>query len=427
MRVLLIGGGGREHAIAHKLVQSKKVTKLYAAPGNGGIGSIAERVDIKATDIDALLKFALDNKIDFTVVGPDDPLALGVCDIFTNAGLKIFGPNKNAAIIEYSKAFSKGFMKKYEIPNAKYEVFSEHGEALRYVENGDFPAVIKADGLALGKGVYICKNLNEAASALGDLMVEKKFGASGSSVIIEEYMTGPEITVLAFCDGKMLIPMISSQDHKRAYDDDEGPNTGGMGAYAPCGLYTKDIANECEKKIFAPTVDGLIKEGRPFKGIIYFSLMLTENGPRVIEYNARFGDPEAQAVLPLLKTDLLEIMLACESGTLDEINIEWEDGFCASVVMASGGYPGNYETGFEITGLEKFIGREDIFIFHAGTELINNKFYTKGGRVLNVTAKAETLGAAIKKAYDAAGEIFFKDAHYRRDIGKSTLTASPRI
>ena len=418
MKVLLIGGGGREHALAWKLARSKRLTKLYAAPGNGGISLEAECVDISATDTDALLEFALKEKIDFTVVGPDDPLALGVVDKFEAAGQEIFGPKKNAAMLEYSKAFSKGFMKKYKIPTARHETFTSYGDALSHIKNSAFPTVVKADGLALGKGVYICPDYESAKAALGELMVDQKFGASGSSVIVEEYLSGPEVTVLAFCDGKTVVPMIASQDHKRAYDGDAGPNTGGMGAVAPCALYTEEIAAVCTEKIFYPTLRGMTNEGRPFVGIIYFSLMLTDNGPMVIEYNARFGDPEAQALLPLLKTDLLEIMLACENGTLDQLKIEWEDDYCASVVMASGGYPGNYGKGYEISGLGAFDGREDIMIFHAGTAVRDGKFYTNGGRVLNVTAKGRTLAEAVGAAYGAAGEIKFDKAYYRTDIGK---------
>ena len=417
MKVLLIGGGGREHALAWKLLQSERLSKLYVAPGNGGISRIAECVEIPATDVGALVRFAADKQIDFTVVGPDDPLSLGIADRFADAGLKIFGPKKNAAIIEYSKVFSKEFMKKYGIPTAGCEIFSSYNDAVRHIEGAAFPAVIKADGLALGKGVYICPDRKSAELALGELMLDKKFGASGDSVLIEEFMTGPEVTVLSFCDGKTLVPMISSQDHKRIFDGDAGPNTGGMGAVAPCGLYTDELAAVCAEKIFAPTCDGLAREKRPFTGVIYFSLMLTENGPRVVEYNARFGDPEAQAVLPLLKTDLLGIMLACENGTLDKINIEWESGFCASVVMASGGYPGSYVKGHEINGLDKFGNDKDTIVFHAGTAYRDGKFVTNGGRVLNVTATAGTLGAALEKAYGAVKEIDFKDAHYRTDIG----------
>ena len=417
MKVLLIGGGGREHALAWKLSQSERIIKLFVAPGNGGISRMAECVDIKATDVDALLGFALSEKIDFTVVGPDDPLALGVVDKFKDAGLKIFGPKKNAAVIEYSKAFSKDFMKKYDIPTAGYAVFDSYGDALAYVKNGAFPVVIKADGLALGKGVFICPDIGSAEDALNELMVGKKFGASGSSVIIEEYLTGPEVTVLSFCDGRTVVPMISSQDHKRAFDGDCGPNTGGMGAIAPCGLYTEELAGICFEKIFKPVTEGLINEGRPFAGIIYFSLMLTANGPKVIEFNARFGDPEAQAVLPLLKTDLLEIMLACENGTLDKMKIEWENKYCASVVMGSGGYPGDYAKGYEINGTDEFDGREDIIIFHAGTVYRDGKFFTNGGRVLNATATGDTLQNALDLTYGAVKNINFKNAHYRTDIG----------
>ena len=422
MKVLLIGGGGREHAIAWKLAQSKRLTKLYAAPGNGGISQVAECVDIKTTDAPALLKFALLNGVDFTVVGPDDPLAAGIVDLFEDAGQKIFGPKKNAAVIEYSKAFSKDFMKKYGIPTAVHETYSSYDEALRSVTGGPFPVVIKADGLSLGKGVYICPDGLSAAEALTELMVNKKFGESGSSVIIEEYLTGPEVTVLAFADGKTYRPMLSSQDHKRAFDNDEGPNTGGMGAVAPCELYTDKIARYSEVNIFKPTIEGMVKEGRPFTGVLYFSLMLTSDGPKVIEFNARFGDPEAQALLPLLKTDLLDIMLACASGALDTQVIEWERGYSASVVMASGGYPGDYAKGFPIKGLEGYGARAftdgGAFVFHAGTSLTDGVYRTNGGRVLNVTAKGATLSEALSRAYAVVGGIGFEGAYHRTDIGK---------
>lgn len=418
MKLLVVGGGGREHAIIWKLSENKEITKIYCAPGNAGIAKLAECVNIKATDLDALVKFAKETEIDFTVIGPDDPLSLGIVDLFEANGLAVFGPVQNAAIIESSKAFSKGLMKKYNIPTASYETFDDYEKALKFIKNSAHPLVIKADGLALGKGVIICNNLNESESALCEMMVDKKFGKSGARVVIEEFLTGPEVTVLAFCDGKTVVPMVSSQDHKRALDYDRGLNTGGMGAFSPSKYYTENIARVCEETIFKPTVKALIKENRPFKGIIYFGLMLTENGPKVIEYNSRFGDPETQAVLPRLESDLLTIFKACVNQTLDKTEIKWKESAAACVVLASGGYPESYETGFKITGLEKAEAELDLYTFHAGTKYSNGKYLTNGGRVLGITGIGNNLEAAVKKAYEGAAMLEFNNMHYRKDIGR---------
>lgn len=417
MKVLVVGSGGREHAIIWKLSQNKNIDKIYCAPGNAGIGELAELVPIGAMELDKLKDFALNEKIDFTVIGMDDPLVAGIVDVFEDAGLRVFGPRMNAAIIEGSKAFSKELMKKYNIPTAGYETFEDYDKAVEYVKNGDLPIVLKADGLALGKGVLICNTMDEAVDGLKEIMVDKKFGDSGNKVVVEEFLTGPEVSVLSFCDGNTIVPMVSAQDHKRAYDNDEGLNTGGMGTFSPSRVYTEDIANVCMETIFKPTVAGLNSEGRTFKGIIFFGLMLTEKGPRVIEYNARFGDPETQVVLPRLKTDLLEIFEACVDGTLDKINVEWEDNACACVVMASGGYPVSYERGYEIKGLEEAKKTENIYVYHAGTAKKAGKYVTNGGRVLGVTGVGENLDEAIKTAYQGVKLINFDKAHYRTDIG----------
>ncbi len=417
MKVLIVGSGGREHAIAWKLKQSKRVDKLYCAPGNAGIGTIAEIVPISAMDFESLTAFAKKEGIDFTVIGMDDPLVGGIVDAFEKEGLKVFGPKANAAIIEGSKAFSKELMKKYNIPTAKYETFRSYEEAKKYIENGTFPVVLKADGLALGKGVLICNDLEEALEGLDTIMVSKKFGDSGNTVVIEEFLEGPEMSVLAFCDGKTIVPMVSAQDHKRAYDHDEGPNTGGMGTFSPSRVYTKELADKCMTEIYQPTVDALIAENRPFKGIIFFGLMLTKDGMKVIEYNARFGDPETQVVLPRLKTDLLDIFEACVDGTLDKIDVCWEDNAAACVVLASGGYPVKYEKGYEISGIENAEACDNVTVFHAGTALKDGKFVTNGGRVLGVTGVGKDLDEAIKTAYAAVELIDFKDKHYRKDIG----------
>ncbi len=417
MKVLLVGSGGREHAIVWKLKQSPKIDKIYCAPGNAGISKDAECVPIGAMEIDKLVEFAKNEGIDFTIIGMDDPLVAGVVDAFEKENLRVFGPRKNAAIIEGSKAFSKDLMKKYGIPTAKYEVFEEYHKAKEYVLSQEMPIVIKADGLALGKGVLICQSHEEAVAALDEIMVDKKFGASGSKVVVEEFLTGPEVSVLSFCDGKTVVPMVSAQDHKRAYDNDEGLNTGGMGTFSPSRIYTPEINEECMKTIFMPTVEAMAKEGREFKGVLYFGLMLTKDGMKVIEYNARFGDPETQVILPRLKTDLLEIMEACVDGTLDKMNIEWYDNAAVCVVLASGGYPVSYEKGFEITGLESVEDRSDIVVFHAGTALKDGKFVTNGGRVLGVTGIGKDLDEAIKIAYEGVEKIDFEKKHFRHDIG----------
>ena len=417
MKVLVVGSGGREHAIVWKLKQSPKADKIYCAPGNAGIAKDAECVPIAAMEIDKLVKFAKDEKIDFTIIGMDDPLVAGVVDAFEAEGLKVFGPRKNAAIIEGSKAFSKDLMKKYGIPTAKYETFDNYDEAKAYVLSQSVPVVVKADGLALGKGVLICNTHDEAVAALDEIMVDKKFGASGSKVVIEEFLTGPEVSVLSFCDGKTVVPMVSAQDHKRAFDNDDGLNTGGMGTFSPSRIYTKEINDECMEKIFKPTVAAMAAEGRTFVGILYFGLMLTKDGMKVIEYNARFGDPETQVILPRLKTDMLEIMEACVDTTLDKMNIEWYDNAAVCVVEASGGYPVSYEKGFEITGLDKVAKRDDIVVFHAGTALKDGKFVTNGGRVLGITGIGKDLDEARKIAYEGVDIVNFEKKHFRHDIG----------
>ena len=417
MKVLVVGSGGREHAIVWKLKQSPKADKIYCAPGNAGIAKDAECVPIAAMEIDKLVKFAKDEKIDFTIIGMDDPLVAGIVDAFEAEGLKVFGPRKNAAIIEGSKAFSKDLMKKYGIPTAKYETFDNYDEAKAYVLSQSVPVVVKADGLALGKGVLICNTHDEAVAALDEIMVDKKFGASGSKVVIEEFLTGPEVSVLSFCDGKTVVPMVSAQDHKRAFDNDEGLNTGGMGTFSPSRIYTKEINDECMEKIFKPTVAAMAAEGRTFVGILYFGLMLTKDGMKVIEYNARFGDPETQVILPRLKTDMLEIMEACVDTTLDKMNIEWYDNAAVCVVEASGGYPVSYEKGFEITGLDEVAKRDDIVVFHAGTALKDGKFVTNGGRVLGITGIGKDLDEARKIAYEGVDIVNFEKKHFRHDIG----------
>ena len=428
MNVLVVGGGGREHAVIKALKKSKRVTKLYAAPGNGGIGRDAECVPIKAVDIAKMTEFAQKNAIDFVVVAPDDPLALGMVDALEEKGIRCFGPNKAAARIESSKVFSKDLMKKYGIPTAAYETFSDSNDACDYIQSAQakFPIVIKADGLALGKGVIIAENKVQALEAIESIMMEKKFGLSGSSIVIEEFLTGPEVTVLAFTDGNTIVPMVSSMDHKRVFDGNKGLNTGGMGVIAPNPHYTKEIAIVCEKTIFLPTIDAMKKEGFPFKGCLYFGFMLTKSGPMVIEYNCRFGDPEAQAVLPLLETDLLDVMEAVTDGTLSNIDIRFSNRNSACVVLASGGYPESYKTGIIINGLDEngsYNCREnsledEVTIYHAGTEYKDGAFLTSGGRVLGVTAAADSLDSALEKAYKAVEKIHFEGVHYRRDIGK---------
>lgn len=420
MKILMIGSGGREHALIKKLLESPKCTKLYCAPGNGGISKDAELVDIGVMDKENMVKFAVDNAIDLVFVAPDDPLADGMVDAMQAAGIRAFGPNANAAIIEASKVFSKNLMKKYDIPTAKYEVFDNPDKAVEYIKSENIvPVVVKADGLALGKGVIIAHSIDEAVNAVKEIMEDKKFGNSGNNIVIEEFLTGPEVSVLAFTDGNVVKPMVSSKDHKRAFDNDEGLNTGGMGTISPNPYYTDEIAKECMETIFKPTIAAMKAEGRTFKGCLYFGLMLTPNGPKVIEYNARFGDPEAQVVLPRLKTDLVDICEAIIDEKLSEIEIEWYEGAAACVVMASGGYPVSYKKGIEMFGLDENGGVDGAIVYHAGTKLENGKFYTNGGRVLGVTATAANLDDALNKAYDAVDKIKFEGAHFRYDIGKT--------
>ncbi|MGN0559218.1 MAG: phosphoribosylamine--glycine ligase [Acutalibacteraceae bacterium] len=420
MNVLMIGSGGREHALIKKILESPRVEKLYCAPGNGGISRDAETVDINVMDTESLVAFAKKNDIDMVFVAPDDPLAAGAVDAFQKEGIRAFGPNANAAIIEASKVFSKNLMKKYGIPTAAYEVFDNSNEAIKYIESNNIaPVVVKADGLALGKGVLICQTVDDAKQAVMSIMEDKKFGASGNKIVVEEFLTGPEVSVLAFTDGHCVKPMVSSKDHKRAFDNDEGLNTGGMGTISPNPYYTDEIAEICRKTIFEPTIDAMNKEGRPFKGCLYFGLMITPNGPKVIEYNARFGDPEAQVVLPRLKTDLLDICDAVIDEKLSDLDIEWFDGAAACVVMASGGYPEAYKKGIEMFGMDDKGQVEGATVYHAGTAYKDGKFYTNGGRVLGVTATGDSLDEALSKAYNAVSKISFEGAHYRKDIGRT--------
>ena len=422
MNILVIGGGGREHAIITALAKSDKVDKLYCAPGNGGISRLAECFPVKATDIDGVVELAKKLNPDYIFVAPDDPLVLGMVDRLNAEGFKTFGPRANAAILEGSKVFSKALMKKYNIPTAAYETFTDAGKAIDYIkQQNSYPAVIKCDGLALGKGVIIAKDFDEAAAAVNSMLLDGKFGKSGSEIVVEEFMTGPEVTVLAFTDGKTVKPMISSMDHKRAFDNDEGLNTGGMGTVAPNPCYTDAFKAECMEKIFKPTIAAMQAEGRPFKGCLYFGLMLTPNGAKVVEYNCRFGDPETQVVLPLLETDLVDIIEAIWEEKLDELDIKWSDKSCACVVMASGGYPEKYESGKAISGLDENGQSDKAYVYHAGTKLENGTFYTAGGRLLGVTATDDTLRGALDKAYSAVATIGFEKAHYRRDIGKRAL------
>ena len=420
MDILMLGSGGREHALIKKLKESPKAGKIYCAPGNGGISKDAECVNISVMDKENIIAFAKEKNIDLVFVAPDDPLAAGVVDALNDAGIRAFGPVAKAAEIESSKVFSKNLMKKYNIPTAGYEVFSDPEKAIAYIEEQNkFPTVIKADGLALGKGVIIAQSLEEAKDAVKEIMEDKKFGESGNNVVIEEFLTGPEVSVLAFTDGKTLKPMISSMDHKRALDGDKGLNTGGMGTISPNPYYTDDMAEVCMKTIFMPTVEAMNKEGRPFKGCLYFGLMITPNGPKVIEYNARFGDPEAQVVLPRLKTDLVDICEAVIDEKLADLDIEWDNGAAACVVMASGGYPVAYKKGIEMFGMDENGQVEGATVYHAGTKYENGKFYTNGGRVLGVTATAPTLDEALAKAYAAVDKISFEGMHFRHDIGKT--------
>ena len=425
MKVLVVGGGGREHAIIMKLSESPLVTELYCAPGNGGIAKYAECYPVKATDLDGMLALAKKLAVDWVFVAPDDPLVLGMADLLRANGFKVFGPSKAAAIIEGSKVFSKNLMKKYGIPTAKYEVFTEAEKAIDYIRSQNtYPTVVKADGLALGKGVIIAQSEQEAIDAVRSIMEDRIFGESGSKLVVEEFLTGPEVSVLAFTDGETVEPMISSMDHKRALDGDRGKNTGGMGTVSPNPYYTKEIAEQCMCEIFLPTMHAMNGENRTFRGCLYFGLMLTPNGPKVIEYNCRFGDPETQVVLPMLKTDLLDIMEAVEKQKLADLPIEWKTGACACVILASGGYPEKYETGKEIRGLNEKGQTEGAAVYHAGTKLSEDgKFLTAGGRVLGITASAPKLRDALDAAYRAAAAVTFDQVHYRRDIGQRALAA----
>ena len=419
MKILIVGSGGREHAIAWKVAQSPKVDKIYCAPGNAGISEYAECVDIGAMEFDKLVAFAKEKQIDLTVVGMDDPLVGGIVDAFEAEGLRVFGPRKNAAILEGSKAFSKDLMKKYDIPTAVYENFDDPQKALEYLETADMPIVLKADGLALGKGVLICNTLEEAREGVQSIMMDKKFGTAGNKMVIEEFMTGREVSVLSFVDGKNIRIMTSSQDHKRAMDGDQGLNTGGMGTFSPSPFYTDEVDEFCKKYIYQKTVDAMAAEGREFKGVIFFGLMLTPKGPKVLEYNARFGDPETQVVLPRMKNDIVDVFEACVDGTLDQIDLEFEDNAAVCVVLASDGYPVKYEKGFPIHGLEHVKGCKDKFVFHAGSKLKDGQIVTNGGRVLGVTAIGSTLKEARANAYKAVELVDFDNKYYRHDIGKA--------
>ena len=420
MKILVVGSGGREHAIVWKLAQSPKAEKIYCAPGNGGIGELAECVDIGAMEFEKLAAFAKEKEIDLTVIGMDDPLCGGIVDVFESQGLRVFGPRKNAAILEGSKAFSKDLMKKYGIPTADYQVFTDPEKAEEYLETAKFPIVLKADGLALGKGVLICNTLEEAKAGVKTLMLDKQFGSAGDEIVIEEFLTGREVSVLSFVDGKTIKIMTSAQDHKRAKDGDQGLNTGGMGTFSPSPFYTEEVDAFCREHMYQKTVDAMRAEGREFKGIIFFGLMLTADGPRVLEYNARFGDPETQVVLPRMKNDLADVFEACVDGTLDQVELEFEDNAAVCVVLASDGYPEKYEKGFPISGLEAFDGKNDYFVFHAGTKRgADGQILTNGGRVLGVTATGKDLKEARKKAYEATGWISFENKYMRTDIGKA--------
>ncbi len=419
MKILVVGSGGREHAICWKIAQSKKVEKIYCAPGNAGIAEYAECVNIGAMELEKLADFAEENKIDLTVIGMDDPLVAGVVDVFEVRGLKVFGLRKNAAILEGSKAFSKDLMKKYNIPTAAYEVFNSPEAALAYLETAKLPIVLKADGLALGKGVLICNTLEEAKEGVKSLMTDKQFGSAGDRIVIEEFMTGREVSVLSFVDGKTIRIMTSAQDHKRAKDGDQGLNTGGMGTFSPSPFYTKEVDEFCKKYVYQATVDAMAAEGREFKGIIFFGLMLTADGPRVLEYNARFGDPETQVVLPRMNNDIVEVFEACVDGTLDQITLDFADNAAVCVVLASDGYPEKYDKGFEITGFENFKDKEGYYVFHAGTKFNDEKIVTNGGRVLGVTALGTDLKDARANAYKATEWIDFANKYKRNDIGKA--------
>ncbi len=418
MKILMVGSGGREHALIRKLKESSKVTDIYCAPGNGGISCDAECFPVSVTDIEGMILLAKKLAVDIVFVAPDDPLAAGMVDAFESAGFKVYGPKANAAIIESSKVFSKNLMKKYGIPTANYDVFYSPEKSLEYIKNkNDYPVVIKADGLALGKGVVIAENYNEASHAITSIMEDKIFGESGNRVIIEEFLSGPEVSILAFTDGKTIIPMVSSMDHKRVNDGDLGPNTGGMGTISPNPYYDETINKYCMENIFLPTIKAMNNEQRPFKGCLYFGLMLTKNGPKVIEYNARFGDPETQVILPRLKTPLIDIIEATIEEKLDSIEIKWDNNACACVILASGGYPGTYRKGLPITGLDQNGQAPNITVYHSGTSYVNNEFQTNGGRVLGITATGKTIEEAIRNAYSGISKIYFEGCHYRKDIG----------
>ena len=419
MKVLIVGSGGREHAIAWSVAKSPKVDKIYCAPGNAGIAEFAECVNIKAMEFDKLVAFAKENAIDLTIIGMDDPLVGGVVDAFESEGLRVFGPRKNAAIIEGSKAFSKDLMKKYNIPTAAYENFTDPDEAIKYLETAKMPIVLKADGLALGKGVLICNTLEEAKEGVKTLMLDKQFGDAGNEIVIEEFMTGREVSVLAFCDGKTIKCMTSAQDHKRAKDGDQGLNTGGMGTFSPSPFYNDEVEAFCEKYVYQSTIDAMASEGRPFTGILFTGLMITEDRPKVLEYNARFGDPEAQVVLPRMKNDIIDVMEACIDGKLSDVELEFEDNAAVCVVLASDGYPEKYDKGFEIKGLDTFKDKDGYYVFHAGTKFDGDKIVTNGGRVLGVVAKGENLKAARANAYKATEWIDFANKYKRNDIGKA--------
>lgn len=420
MKVLIVGSGGREHAIAASVAKSPRVSKIYCAPGNAGIGTIAECVPIGAMDFEKLAMFAKEEEIDLTIVGMDDPLVGGIVDVFEEEGLRVFGPRANAAILEGSKAFSKDLMKKYGIPTAAYETFDDPKEAIAYLETAKMPIVLKADGLALGKGVLICQTKEEAIEGVREIMMDKKFGDAGNHMVVEEFMTGREVSVLSFVDGKTIRIMASAQDHKRAKDGDQGLNTGGMGTFSPSPFFTEEVQKFCEENIFQKTVDAMAAEGRPFQGVIFFGLMLTEDGPKVLEYNARFGDPEAQVVLPRMKNDIIDVVEACVEGTLDQIDLEFEDNAAVCVVLASEGYPVSYEKGFVIGGLDRFEKEEGYYCFHAGTKKNEkDEFVTNGGRVLGITAKGATLSEARANAYKATEWVSFANKYMRHDIGKA--------
>lgn len=419
MKVLIVGSGGREHAIAWAVSKSPKVEKIYCAPGNAGIGTLAECVDISAMELEQLADFAEENKIDLTIVGMDDPLVAGIVDVFEQRGLRVFGPRKNAAILEGSKAFSKDLMKKYNIPTAAYETFDTPELAIQYLETSKYPIVLKADGLALGKGVLICKTKEEAIEGVKTLMLDKQFGSAGERIVIEEFLEGREVSVLCFCDGTHILPMTSAQDHKRAKDGDKGLNTGGMGTFSPSPFYTDEVKEFCEKYVYQPSMDAMKEEGRDFIGIMFLGLILTKEGPKVLEYNARFGDPEAQVVLPRMKNDIIDVINACIDGTLDKITLEFENNAAVCVILASDGYPEKYEKGKLIKGLESFDKKENYYIFHAGTKQTEDGIVTNGGRVLGVAAKGKDLKTARQNAYEAVNWVDFSNKYYRSDIGNA--------